>query len=177
MKTTLKNVTLSFPHLFARSEKNDAFGASFLFDADSDAHKAIAEAIQTVGVEKFGPKLPEVLKELKKNGKGGIKVGNDMEKQYDGYADKLFVVTKNKDIRPDVRNRDATPLAAEDGVIYAGAIVNAIVDVSAFENKFGRFIGMQLLGVQFVKDGPRFGGGASAVESDFVPLTNDAEDL
>lgn len=174
MKVTLKNVTLSFPHLFKKSEKFGKFGANFIFDKESDAHKTMQDAVDKVLTEKYGPDATKTLNKIKATGKGGYVRDGSEQEGTSGYENRLYIRTSG-DVRPDVRNRDASVLAEEDGVLYAGAIVNAIIDLSTFKNAYGTHLSSRILGVQFVKDGERLSGGPVADDSDFTPLTGDDE--
>ena len=58
--------------------------------------------------------------------------------------------------------------------------MNAILDIWAQDNQYGKKVNAQLQGVQFFKDGDAFaGGGKAAAASDFTPIAEgaDAEDL
>ena len=88
------------------------------------------------------------------------------EKDYDGYENHMSLkAASNK--RPTLIDRDKTPLAEEDGVLYAGCYVNAIVDFWVQDNQYGKRINSNLLGVQFFKDGDEFGAGDTDVTNDF----------
>jgi len=76
-------------------------------------------------------------------------------------------VSARSKTRPTVLNRDKTPVAEADGVLYGGCYVNALLDVWAQDNAFGKRINATLKGVQFVRDGDAFGGGAPASADDF----------
>ena len=49
------------------------------------------------------------------------------------------------------------PLSEEDDVVYGGVIVNVLIRPWAQDNKFGKRINANLVAVQFVRDGERFG--------------------
>jgi hypothetical protein len=51
-----------------------------------------------------------------------------------------------------------------------------VVDIWAQENKFGKGVRAQLLGVQFVKDGEAFRKTSKASEDDFADLGVDDDD-
>ena len=72
-----------------------------------------------------------------------------------------------------VINRDKTQLNPDDGVIYAGCYVYAVIDIWAMDNKFGKRICASLSGVQFYKDGDAFTGGGIASDEDFDDLSVD----
>ena len=71
---------------------------------------------------------------------------------------------------------DKTQLNPDDGVMYAGCYVNAVLDIWAMDNKFGKRICATLSGAQFFKDGDAFTGGAPATEADFDDYSVTPED-
>jgi hypothetical protein len=75
-----------------------------------------------------------------------------------------------------VINRDKSPIAEGDNVVYAGCYVNGIVSLWAQNNQYGKRINAQLDGVQFVRDGEPFGDGAVSVDA-FDAFGLDNEDF
>lgn len=178
MELALKNVRISFPQLFSPSafgEGEPAYSASFLFAPDSPAAAAIKETLQAVAKEKWADKAPAMLKTLKADNKLCL---GDGERKADkaGYDGNLYVTARNP-ARPTVIDRNKSPLTAADGKPYAGCYVNAILDVWAQDNNYGKRINAKLLGVQFVKDGEPFGAGKSSASLDaFEDLGEDEEE-
>lgn len=171
MKVQLKNVRLTFPALFEpKSIKGSApkFSAAFLFGKDHPAKAVLLTAIVTVAKEKWADKADEVLKSLKAGDKMCVHDG-DAKSEYEGYAGNLFV-NASSDTRPMVIDEAKTPLTVADGKPYSGCYVNGVVDVWAQSNEFGKRVNARLLGVQFVADGPRLAGGASASADDFEAI-------
>lgn len=169
MKVKLNNVRLAFPDLFkprAFNGEGDAkYGATFLFPPDHPAAELINEAIDAVAKEKWGPKAPAVLMSLRANGKVCLHDG-DAKEELDGFAGHLYVSARST-VRPGVYDRDRSPLAEDDGRPYGGCYVNAIIEIWAQDNGFGKRVNATLKGVQFVRDGESFAGGAPASPDDF----------
>jgi hypothetical protein len=180
MKVKLNNVRLSFPNLFhakAGEQGGEAkFSAAFLLDPKDPQVAKIEEAIAAVAKQKWGVKADAIVKQLKATDKLALHDG-DTKAQYAGYEGMVFVNATNA-TRPLLLDRDKTILAEEDGKPYGGCYVNTTIELWAQDNKFGKRINAGLGGVQFAKDGDRFGGGTSADESDFDELEDgaDAED-
>ena len=67
-----------------------------------------------------------------------------------------------------------TPLSEEDGIPYGGCYVNADIDIWA---QSGEYKGVRagLAGVQFVRDGERFGGGVVTAPDGFDELPDEAD--
>lgn len=175
MQLKLSNVRLSFPHVFKRAVFNGEetkYSATFLLDKEGHAEliKKIKAAITTVIREDLkGAKLA--------SDRVCLKDGDDAE--YEGYAGCMSFKASNKN-RPLVLNRDKSPVAEDDGVIYAGCYVNAVVELWPQNNaQFGKRVNANLLGIQFCGDGTPFGeGGKTASVDDFdeVPFT-DGDDI
>jgi len=180
-KFTLKDVRLSFPNLFeAKAPPTPGgkakYSASFLLPRSHPQAAEIQKLIVSVATARWGGKAVEVLKALKAGDRLCIRDG-DAKSDIDGYAGNLFINASN-DIRPmcvgggpDGR----APVTAADGTLYAGCQVNAIVQIWAQDNQFGKRINASLLGVQFLRDGPRLAGGGVAAADDFEPVPQAAQ--
>lgn len=177
MKVRLENVRLSFPQLFEPKSINNSdpkFSASFLYEPESQAHKAMKKAMAVVAKEKWGEKAEEVYKQLK--AKDRIAVHDAATKSdYAGYEEGLLFTNASTSVAPTVVDKDRTRLTVAAGRPYSGCYVNAVVDVWAQDNQYGKRINASLGGVQFVADGERLAGGISVSEDDFEAL-GDAEE-
>ncbi len=172
-KIMLKNVRLSFPSLFTKStfEGNEGkFEATFLIPkSDKKTYKAIMAAIEECKSE---AKLNRVKDDML-----CIKDGDEIfeDKEYDGYEDHWAIKAGNTK-RPLLIDNDKSQLEESDNRLYAGCYVNAQISPWAQDNKFGKRINANLLGVQFVKDGDPFGDAVSASADDFDDESDDYDD-
>lgn len=168
-KIQLKNVRLSFPSIFHRSEfegKEGKFEATFLFSKDDEKLKATLDKAIEAALKESGVKVP--------SDRRCLRDGDDSE--YAGYEGNWSVKAANNK-RPTIIDRDKTPLAEDDpNAPYAGCYVNAIIDFWIQDNKYGKRVNANLYGVQFVADGEPFGQGNIDVSDDFDDL-EDLEDL
>lgn len=163
MRVKLNNVRLSFHDLFERGtyEGQDiGYGATFLLPPDHAQVPELRAAEKAVYREKWGDKRVGL-----KHDSGVLKDGAD-KAHIDGFEGMLFVKA-NSQKRPGVFDRDRRPLTKDDEKIYSGCYVNALLDVWAQDNGYGKAIRCQLAGVQFLRDGESFGGGRSASADDF----------
>lgn len=174
MKVQLKNVRLSFPGLFEATAFKPGdelkYKATFLVPKGSQQEKEIEAAIKATLVEfpKCGAKRADaVLNQIRHNPNKFCFQDGDT-KEYDGYAGMMALTAKNS-ARPLLIDRDKTPLTAADGKPYAGCYVNASVEIFAYDSS-GIGISASLKGVQFVRDGDAFGGGAPASADEFDDL-------
>lgn len=172
MKLTLKNVRLSFPHLFQKASFNGnetKFEATFLLNKETQADqiKALKAAI--------ADKLKNDLKGAKiAADKICLRDGDDVS--YDGYANQMSIKASNVK-RPVIIDRDKSQLTEDDNRIYAGCYVNAIIELWAQDNQYGKRINANLLGVQFAKDGDAFGDGAVSVSADDFDAIDDEDEI
>lgn len=170
----LSNVRLSFPDLFEAKQYQGRgafrYGASFLIEPGSENDKAIRAAIDAVATEKFGKKAAAFLEQIKSNSNKNCYTSGDL-KEYEGYQGMMALSSHRKQEQgaPTVIGRDRAPLTASSGKPYAGCYVNAVVDIYA---QTGENAGIRcgLSGVQFVKDGDAFAGGAAASPDAFEDL-------
>lgn len=172
MKIKLHNVRLSFPSVFRRENFNGEegkFAATFLInkESQSDKIKEIQKGIESLIADRLkGAKLKE--------DKICLKDGDGIE--YAGYAGHMSIKASNNK-RPLVLNADKSQLTEDDGKLYAGCYVNAVIELWAQDNQYGKRINANLLGVQFFKDGEPFSDGVVASEDDFDAFEYDEEDF
>lgn len=182
MKTTanpngvvrLTNVRIAFPELFeakAFEGGKPAFSATLIFPTDHEANEAIDQAIEAVAQARWKDKAPTMLRQLRASGKVCLRDG-ETKGDLAGFAGNNFV-TARAYVRPTVIDRDRTPLHAEDGRIYGGCYVNAIIQVWAQDNGFGKRVNASLKGVQFFRDGESFGGGGAVSADAFEEFSMD----
>jgi hypothetical protein len=164
-KIQLKNVRLSFPSIFYRSVFNGQegkFEATFLINkSDTETKKKIDEEIARVLAE-AKIKVP--------SDKICLKDGDESE--YDGYEGHWSLKAASSK-RPQIINRDKTPIVEDDGIIYAGCYVNAAIDFWVQNNSYGKRVNGNLYGIQFVKDGEPFGSGSVDVTDEFDDLDDE----
>lgn len=178
MKLVLKNVRLAFPSLWEKKsfgEGEPAYQAAFILPHDHPQVPAIRELVDKLGKEKWDKSWPTVKKQLEAGDKGVLHDG-DTKANLAGYEGNLFINARNKE-RPLILDQRKNPLSMEDGKPYGGCYVNAVLDIWAQDNQFGKRINASLSGVQFFKDGPAFSSGASASLDDFDELEADDEDF
>ncbi len=164
MKIVLKNVRLSFPSLFQTELYNgtdtEKYAATLLIDKEDAQVATLTDTMKKVAAEKFGNNIPKSLKWCIQDGD---------EKEYDGYAG-CFAIKATTKRRPVVIDGNKTPIADEDGKIYAGCYVNASIDLWCMDNQYGKRVLASLNGVQFARDGDAFGNNSNSALSDFEEI-------
>lgn len=187
----LKNVRLSFPKLFKAEKSTDTsapkYSAAFLIDPETKEGKAniaaIEAAIDHVKKKTWSDKADKIFANIewdRKPLRDGNKATNSEGDIYAGYEDMMFVQASSPEKRrPQVLNRDKSALAEEDGVIYGGCYVDAVVSVYAVTDKDkggnGVFASIEL--VRFRKDGEPFGAGPVDADDYLEDLDDEDDDL
>lgn len=82
---------------------------------------------------------------------------------------------KPEDGMPKLVGRDRHIVAQSEGLFVSGAVVNVLGQVWAYDNK-ATGCGFTLLGMQFVRSAPAFGGAPVVSNEDFENLDNGEDD-
>ena len=166
---------LSFEHVFRPDSSNGApaYSATILVPQGDPQVKMIKDAIVQTATDKWKDKAPGILKGLIPEGKTCLRNGDT--KTYDGYAGMMYITARNK-IPPTVVDRKCDRLTEADGVIYSGCYVIAHIELWAQDNTSGKRVNGKLLGLQFVKDGDRFGAGSGPSKATDFSVLPDEED-
>jgi hypothetical protein len=180
----LRNVRLSYEHIFTATKFQEGqpakFSATFIIPKDHPDLPAVKRAMLDAGTEKFGTAF---------NTKNGWPRGftcslKDADVEVNNMGEVLaekqpaykgcYILEANSTKRPLVIGRKKEAITEEDGIVYSGCYVNASLatDGYVFEN-IKRGVKCYLNGVQFVKDGERFGADAM---NDFDELESAGED-
>jgi hypothetical protein len=175
LKIKLSNVRLAFPAIFqpqtVNGEGEPAYSATFILDPKHPQMREIKSAIKDIAKAKWGDKAESQLAMLEKQARTCLQDG-DLKANYEGFAGNFFVSARTK-ARPTVVDRDRTPLTSSDGKPYAGCFVNAVVELWAQDNQYGKRINASLGGIQFAGEGDAFGGKALVTADDFDDLAAD----
>lgn len=152
----IKNVRLSYPHLFEKfvmegdDEAKGRYSAKFLLDKETHAEeiKAIRQHLVALQKEWFEGKI------------GGeklfLKDGDDSGKEEQEGS--WVISASDTKRRPQVLDKDKSPIVEEDDIVYGGCYVHALIRPWKQQHpKYGKRVNANLIGVQFHKDGERFG--------------------
>ena len=165
----LQNVRAAFLQVFEPSQVNGegkpAFSGTFLMPPGHPEIVNIQNAITAVANLKWKEKAAEILAILIASDKVCLHNG-DTKANYDGFAGNMFVSARSPS-RPLIIAQDRSILVEADGKPYSGCYVNAQIALWAQDNGFGKRVNAQLRGVQFLRDGDAFGGGAVAQADEF----------
>ena len=152
----LRNVRLSYPHLFERSKtpegKEGKYNASLILDPKTNAKDI--EALESMIADQLkmnlkGASLPADRKCLRSGeGKG------------DGYEGNMFLSASSNTAPMVLNNNSPQPVTnAGDAQVYAGCYVDAKVSMWTQNNQYGKRVNANLHVVKFVGDGDAFSSG------------------
>ena len=182
MKVILKKVRMAFPELFVPKSiagGKPRYGATFIIVPGSENAKKLNQAQTQVSKDKWEERAEAVFKELVRKDLVAYRKDtklNSSGEAYDGFDGMHYVSTANKN-RPEVKDRDKSPLTEADGRPYGGCYVNVSLDLYAQDHKeYGKRTVAKLLGVQFDSNGDSFGGGERADETDFDDISDTGDD-
>lgn len=168
----IKNARLSYPHLFKAWAKNPdketpKYSGRFLIDKKTHAAdiKALGQHISKLMQEHFKGRIPASTLFMRD--------GKDTAKP---EQENSWLIAASESRRPDVINRDKSRLNEEDDIVYAGCYVNVLIRPWAQSNIHGKRLNANLLAVQFVRDGDRFGADRPDTDSAFDDVSGDFED-
>ena len=129
--------------------------------------KAVEAAKEDGKSRKWGGKIPPNLKLPLRDG--------DIDRPDDeNYEDCFFLNASSKDA-PQVVDRKVNPIL-DPMMVYSGCYCNVSVNFYAFNANGNRGVAVGLGNIQFVRDGERLSGKASA-DADFDALEDDDEDV
>lgn len=183
-KIMLRNVRLSYEHIFkptAFDDSQDAkYSATFIIPKDHPDLPAVKRAYFEAGQETFssdfvGSAWPRGFTcSLKDADKDTNSMGEVLAEKNPAYQG-CYILEANSTRRPITVDRRKAAVTEEDGVIYSGCYVNASLAAAGYTyGKVKKGVKCYLNGVQFVRDGERFGTDAS---DDFDALDGDADDF
>lgn len=183
-KIMLRNVRLSYEHIFTPSAFDDSqdakYSATFIIPKNHPDLPAVKKAYFEAGQETFpsdfnGGAWPRGYTcSLKDADKDTDSNGTLLAEKNDAYKG-CYILEANSTRRPVALDRRKAAVTEDDGIIYSGCYVNASLAAAGYTfGKVKKGVKCYLNGVQFVKDGERFGMDAS---SDFDALDGEEDDF
>lgn len=182
-RVKVKDLRLSFAdHLFSpdvkiaekgkkKGQEIRVWNCNFLVDkSDKDNIRVINSGMREAAKHKWGDNIPKI-----KADRLAFRDGD--EETWDGYEGHMYI-SCNSYRQPDIYGRNPKlGKLTDDGTIYAGCYVNAIVTFWAQDDEeYGKRINCSLEGVQFVRDGEAFAR-SGVSEDDFDQLDDDEPGL
>lgn len=186
----VRNARIQYPNLLVpRGVKQDdgttgdpRYSVVLLIPKDDPQIPAITAVLQAVAKEKWGSAAGDRWREMKAGNKLGLQDG-EVKASKEGYAGNMFINASAKpENKPSLFGPIPTKQYADEelrAMFYAGAYVNAKLRVWAQDNKWGKRLNVELLGVQFAGHGEAFkstSASASAADFDEVAVDHSAAD-
>lgn len=196
VRSRLAFVRLDKPKAFEEGQ-DPRFETSFLVDPSEKAKGSvpanevglaaltvIVKTAAKIAKAKWGVTPREVLRVASEIGIPGVKYDPKAKddkikfdclysgdtKEYDGFAGNWVLATHNKN-KPAVANRAGEAvLPGEDEFPFSGSFGRGSVTFWTQDNKYGRRIGVNLRGVQWIRTGEAFGAGAIDPSDEFGAL-------
>lgn len=156
---------LSYPHLFEPwagkpgkdgKPQTPKFSGRFLIKkaTQADVVKLVAEKIREAAALKW-PVQPGKKQFLPPSDKLCMIDGDTTNAEED---EGFWVVKASEQIRPHVVDQKRNIVTAEDDLFYPGAIVMVAIRPWAQDNEWGKRVNANLIGVQYIRKGPRLAG-------------------
>lgn len=163
MQFKLRDARLAFPNLYKPFEKT--FGGRFIIPPDHPQVEEFKKSMKQVAREKWPDKWQSYYAALEKQDKLALHDGAT-KAEYEGFEGNLFIAANSK-VRPTCFDQMRNELDEASGKPYSGCYVIALLEIWAQDNKdYGKRINCGLRGVQFLRDGDAFAGGAKAAGAD-----------
>lgn len=149
-----------------------------------NALELINRSLREVAKEKWEKKFETILTNILPDPKGCCWIDGN-RKEYDGYQGKWALTAHRTEDqgRPLVIDNDRSPIYKPDNTLYegkagrvfSGAYINLHVELWAQDNTSGKGLRAGLLGVQRVREGDSFGGGAAPTADAFGDVSDGAD--
>lgn len=151
------------------------FGTHLIMTPDHPAIPSIKAAQRAVAVAMWGADADAVMAQLAAKDRLVLHDGSVSKPGNDAYKGMIYVSANSGKKRFTIVDADRTPLVESSGRPYSGCWINAIIQVWAQSNKWGKGVNAQICGVQFVKHGDAFGGGRVAAADEFTILASSTD--
>lgn len=188
-KLILGNVRLSYANVFQKGNfeglENKKFDCTMLF---SKANKELMEKCRQLSirllVEKYGTKenIPKpYLNMVTKDrfGNTGDKCFfKDGDEKDDEAFEGMWYIKASNSMKPSTYHPDKREAMQDDGVLYSGCYADVQISLWLQDNKYGKKINANLLGLRHRTDGePLSGGGGGRAAADEFEDLDDVETI
>ena len=181
-------LTLGDPEYYQGQKTKDTdkrrWSATALIPASSPYKAQIDKALKDAALAQWEKKWETYYENIIVDPKGCCWI-DGKRKEYDGYQGHWALTAHRPEDkgRPIVFDTDKSPIykpnneiyEGKAGRIYSGCFVNMQVEIWAQDNKTGKGLRATLLGIQRVRDGDAFGGGAAPNADDFGEIADGAQ--
>lgn len=168
----IKRVRLSYEHVFEPWAKEESqtkkFSGQFLMPKDT--HEAEIDELKGY-IRKF---MKDNLDKKLSPDRLCMRDGDDRdEDEFQGH----WYISASEKKRPYVVDRDNAPLTVDDDKIYSGCWVNVCIKLWAQNNRYGKRVNANLVGVQFCEHDESFSGGSRPDVNELFDGVDDDDDF
>ena len=179
MRIKLRDTRICFPSLFKPTAFSDdqekKYSCLLTLSKGSPQLEVIESAIAAVAKDKWASKAEQILTELK--AKNRLFLHDGAEKSgTPGFGPEVMYISASNKNRPQVVSPSGNPLAEEDGMIYPGCHVHAVLDLWAMDGQYGRRICATLGAVVFHKHDEPFSGSRAVAVEEMADLLDQGDD-
>lgn len=154
-----------------------SYCSHFLMAPNHPDVKKVNDAIIAVAKAQWPKDYVDQIKSFRAKDKICLRKGEDHKPGEEAYKGVLSLSGNNKNrfTVVETRGEKNIPLSAADGKPYSGSYGNAIIEIWAMQNDWGRRINCGIQGIQFTRHGAAFGGGKIASVDEFGLVTTDMD--
>lgn len=157
------------------------FSASIIIDPASPSHQKVKDAMLAAAAKQWGESKAEAAVKALTKGLKTAYIDGDTKPDVMGFEGNWVIQAHAKANTPPalvktVGGKNVRLDRETQTDIYSGCYVNAIVELWAQDNQWGKRINAQLAGLQFVRNGEPFSGGRPAAADDFDTVEGDEDD-
>jgi hypothetical protein len=182
MRLIIEKARVSFANSLFTPQKNDNGKLSYnchllIPKTDEGTVRLVIETMRKVAIDKWGNEGGKILKGLKAAGRVFMRKG-DEKPDYEGYEGMIFLSVRSHGTKPKLLNKDKSPVTEEQGTLYSGCYVYAVLEVYAQDHKtYGKRINCSIGGLMVIEDGESLGITTRASDEDFPDIADTGDEL
>ena len=175
----LRNVRLLWPHFFTPTQYNNAgefkYRCNLVLTPENPGIQLLEDATEQAGSETFGAQWPALKKKWTALNELPLRDGDTMRDGQDAYAGNMFISANGKQ-KPNVIDRDTSPLTEADDKCKSGDYVIASVEVYGLSKEKIKGVYVSPRWVQFFATGDRIAGGSPVSPDEYEDLSRGEDD-
>jgi len=176
----IRGVRFSYAYIFEpfKGDNGSSYTSHGILELNDPQVAQIVATMKAVAKEMWKDEADAVYQQLKGKDKLCLHMGDVTKAGEEAYKGKIYISANSKNPVRVVETRGGVnvELTAADARPRSGDYGNLIVNIWAQNNKFGKRINAQLMGVQYVRKGtPLGGGGRVATLDEFGVEPSDAD--
>lgn len=179
MRIKIRDTRICFPSVFRPTSFSDdqekKFSALLTLPKGNPQVAMVEKAMESVAADKWASKATQVMTELKAKNRLFLHDGSE-KAGTPGFGPEVVYLSASNKNRPTIVGPTGAPLVEEDGMIYPGCHVHAILDLWAMDGQWGRRICATLGGLVFYKHDEPFSGSRAVDIEEMADLLDQGDD-